>query len=425
MSAREIVQQSIDYIENNLKAEITVDELCKAAGYSRVHYCRLFKSFVGVSVNEYINRRKLLYAVFEMKNGQSKIQTALDYGFKTYAGFYKSFKREFNCSPSEFIKSHKGNKPYKINILQERNIMISKREVQKLLSEWGLQNAKTANCYNENTGRQNSNSYYIGDNYVLEFTANLGSVKKNISISDALEKSDVKAFKIVKTLDGKSYVSSGEMYYYMTERISGSHLKCSDIFGNTDLAFEIGKEIAKLHQALKTLDKFGYESVNIYNNTVKSALPKIKNKIDLSNAFVDDYAEKFGAVYGDLPKQLIHRDVNPSNLLFDSGKFNGFVDFDLSEINIRIFDICYFATAVLSECFSQSDIDKVKWFEILEKTVSGYDSISPLTEGEKQAIPYVIYAIQIICIEYFSKFDKYKELEKINTSILKWIIDNN
>lgn len=419
MSVRVIIQKSIDYIEDNLKAELTVDELCEAAGYSAVHYCRLFKTFVGVSPYEYINRRKLLHAVYEMANGRSKTETAFDYGFQTYAGFYKAFKSEFNCSPTEFLKQHKSNKPYKVNILQEENIMISKNRVQKILFEWGFQKEEISNIYNENTGRQNSNAYYAGDNYIIKFTVNLGSVKRNISISEALASADVRSFKIIKTVNGDSYVSSAEMYFFLTERIKGSQLKYTDIFNNTDLAFKIGKEIAKLHKALKTLNEDEYENADICTQITDN----VKSKLNLTDDFVDDYIEKFSAKYDNLPKQIIHRDINPSNILFDNGKFSGFLDFDLSEINIRIFDICYFATSILSECFTNADIDKSIWLEILKKTVLGYDSVFPLTQAEKQAIPYVICTIQIICIDYFSKLDKYKDLERINTDILKWIID--
>ncbi len=421
MSVRVIIQKSIDYIEDNLKAELTVDGLCDAAGYSAVHYCRLFKSFVGVSPREYINRRKLLHAVFEMANGRSKTDAAFDYGFETYAGFYKAFKSEFNCSPSDFIKLHKSIKPYRINILQEENIMLSKNTVQKLLSEWGLQNEEISNVYNENTGRQNGNAYYVGDNYIVKFTANLGSVKRNISISEALASADVRSFKIIKTVNGDSYVSSGEMYFFLTERIKGSQLKYTDIFNNTDLAYEIGKEIAKLHKALITLNECEYEKADICTQITDN----VKSKLNLSDDFVDVYIEKFSAKYDNLPKQIIHRDINPSNILFDNGKFSGFLDFDFSEINIRIFDICYFATSILSECFTDADTDKSIWFEILKKAILGYDSVSPLTNDEKQAIPYVIYSIQIICIEFFGRFDKYKDLKKVNADILKWIIENN
>lgn len=424
MNTREIIQRSLDYIENNLKAEITVNELCNMAGYSRVHYCRLFNSFVGMTVNEYVNRRRLLYAVYDMSSGMTKIDVALSYGFETYAGFYKAFRREFNCSPSKYIKSYKGNKPYKINILQEEHIMISKTKLQKMLAEWGLQNKIISDIYNENTGKQNNNAYYIGDDYVIKFTANLGCIKNNIRISEKLLEADIPTFKIIKTVNGDKYLRDGELYFIITERIRGRQLNCDDIFENTDLAFCIGENIAKLHQTLKSFDECNYTSVNIYNDTINSALPKVRDIINLSNDFVDDYVNHFGLIYDKLPKQIIHRDINPSNMIFDNDKFQGFVDFDLSEINIRIFDICYCATAILSECFSNQSIDKNIWFGILNKLVSGYEKITPLTDEEKQALPYVICAIQIICIAYFSKFDKYKDLAKINADILKWIISN-
>lgn len=52
--------------------------------------------------------------------------------------------------------------------------------------------------------------------------------------------------------------------------------------------------------------------------------------------------------YDRLPRQLIHRDVHFGNFLFDHGEFSGYIDFDLSQKNIRIFDICYFLTGLLS-----------------------------------------------------------------------------
>ncbi|MCM1114261.1 MAG: helix-turn-helix domain-containing protein [Clostridium sp.] len=418
MNTRNIIQQILDYIEDNLKAEILVDELCNMAGYSHVHYCRLFQSFVGMSVNEYINRRKLLYAVYDMSKGLTKIDTALNYGFETYAGFYKAFKREFNCSPSEFIKSYKGNKPYRINILQEEHIMISKNKVQKLLAEWGLQLEKITNIYNENTGKQSDNAYFIGSDYVIKFTNNLGNIKKNISISKAMMNADIPTFELVKTINGEDYIQNGELYFIITKRIKGEQLKCEDIFDNIDLAFCIGENIAKLHKALQTFDDSNYNYADVLRE-VKANLPKVKDLID-----IDDFTDRFKVLYDSLTKQLIHRDINPSNMVFDNTEFKGFVDFDLSEVNIRIFDICYCATAILSECFSNQNIDKLLWFEILNKLICGYERISPLENEEKQAIPYVIYSIQTICIAYFRKFDKYEHLTKTNVDILKWIMDN-
>ena len=99
-----ILQRSLDLIEENLRAEITVQELCDDAGFSLYHYYRLFEAATGMSVKRYISRRKLLHAVYEMHQGMDAIDAALTYGFQTHAGFYKAFRREFGCAPSEYLR---------------------------------------------------------------------------------------------------------------------------------------------------------------------------------------------------------------------------------------------------------------------------------------------------------------------------------
>ncbi|WP_455492902.1 helix-turn-helix domain-containing protein [Eubacterium sp.] len=409
MDTREIIQSVIDYIDDNLDAEFTVDDLCNLAGYSYVHLCRLFNLHIGLSPKEYINRRKLLFAVYEMRNDISKIDIAMNYGFNTYAGFYKAFKREFCCSPSEFIKSYIGNKPYKINILQEEHIMVSKTRIQKLLSNWDLQDNEVTNIINENTGRQNENAFYIGNDYVIKYSANLASIKKTIMFAD-----------VVELKNGDDYLQNGDLYFVVINRIKGKQLKCEDIFADTGIAYTIGINIAKLHNKLKAFDNADFKQVNIYNDCVES-IYKIQN---LTQEFIEIYKNTFGKIINQLPTQVIHRDINPSNMIFDNGEFKGFIDFDLTEINVRIFDICYCATAMLSECFSKPNVDINKWLEILDNLVEGYDSINKLSDSEKQAMPYVIYSIQIICISYFSQYDKYIDLTDINTKMLKWLIEN-
>lgn len=409
MDTREIIQSVIDYIDDNLDAEFTVDDLCNLAGYSYVHLCRLFNLHIGLSPKEYINRRKLLFAVYEMRNDISKIDIAMNYGFNTYAGFYKAFKREFCCSPSEFIKSYIGNKPYKINILQEEHIMVSKTRIQKLLSNWDLQDNEVTNIINENTGRQNENAFYIGNDYVIKYSANLASIKKTIMFAD-----------VVELKNGDDYLQNGDLYFVVINRIKGKQLKCEDIFADTGIAYTIGINIAKLHNKLKAFDNADFKQVNIYNDCVES-IYKIQN---LTQEFIEIYKNTFGKIINQLPTQVIHRDINPSNMIFDNGEFKGFIDFDLTEVNVRIFDICYCATAMLSECFSKPNVDINKWLEILDNLVEGYDSINKLSDSEKQAMPYVIYSIQIICISYFSQYDKYIDLTDINTKMLKWLLEN-
>lgn len=408
MDSRKIIQNVLDYIDENIKSEISNNDLRNIAGYSYIHLARLFKQYLGISPNEYILKRRLLFAVYEMNGDLTKTDIAFEFGFDTYAGFYKAFMRELGCSPSIFIKSYIGGKPYKINILQEEHIMVSKTKIQKILSNWNLQNSIVKPIINENTGKQSENSYYIGDGYVMKYSTNFVVIKKSALFSE-----------VVKLNNGDDYLQYGELYFIVTKRIYGNQLKCVDIFNDTSIALTIGENIAKLHNKLKTYDIDDFEQANIYDDCINN-LDEVKKISNLSNKFCEKYKNEFGKLIDKLPTQPIHRDINPSNMIFAGKEFKGFVDFDLTEVSVRIFDICYCATAILSECFN-NQINFEVWQKILDNLIKGYNRIDNLSKDEIKAIPYVICSIEIICIAYFSKYDKFEELTKTNVNILKQI----
>lgn len=60
---REIIQESIDYIEDNLKTELSAQELSDRAGFSLFHYYRVFQTAVGLPVMQYVLRRRLLQGI--------------------------------------------------------------------------------------------------------------------------------------------------------------------------------------------------------------------------------------------------------------------------------------------------------------------------------------------------------------------------
>ena len=69
---REMIQKTLDYVDSNVKRDITAEELAEIAGYSVFHFYRLFQSAVGIPVMQYILRRKLLYAIYEICLGRNK-----------------------------------------------------------------------------------------------------------------------------------------------------------------------------------------------------------------------------------------------------------------------------------------------------------------------------------------------------------------
>ena len=125
---KEIIQKSINYIEDNLKSEFTVEELSEMAGFSLFHFYRLFHTAVGMPVMQYVVRRRLLHGIYEIGSGRQMVDVALDYGFSTYAGFYKAFLREFGCTPAHFTKLYKVKKPYRIHLFEEEHIMVTHKK---------------------------------------------------------------------------------------------------------------------------------------------------------------------------------------------------------------------------------------------------------------------------------------------------------
>lgn len=144
--------------------------------------------------------------------------------------------------------------------------------------------------------------------------------------------------------------------------------------------------------------------------------------MQLPDAFCQGYLNVFGKLYDKLPQQMIHRDIHLGNIILSRDHW-GFIDFELSEKNIRIYDLCYAATAILPESFDYEAQEKLrKWLEIYQNLVCGYDSVIKLTNEERQAIPYVILANQLVCVAWFSEQEKYADIFETNKGMTLWLL---
>ena len=415
MDNRAIIQKSLDYIEDNLRIEIAAAELAEMAHISLFHYYRLFQQATGMPVMQYILRRRLLHGVYAMKQGSTKIDAALLYGFDTYAGFYKAFCREFGSTPSEFLKSCRAKRPYRIDLTKEEHMTVTHKKAAQILQAWNLDSETITDIYYDGTGNKNDSACYVGEEFVLKYTANLGKLKNHIEVSKAIEGIGLLSASPVATVDGREYIQDGELYFYVTQRLSGTQM-ASDSFGAGDARF-VGEIIGQLHLALSKI-KDCVSEADLLATVRDWALPNAKQAIGLTDAFCKEYLDTFASLYPMLPRQIIHRDPNPGNIICNQDQW-GFIDFDLAERNARIYDPCYAATAVLSERFGE---DNDQWLAVYRNIICGYDSVAHLTDEERKAIPYVILANQFVCVAWFAGQDKYAELFETNRRMTLWLI---
>ena len=424
MQYSEVIKSALAYIEQNLKTDITAEELAQMAGYSTYHYYRLFSAVTGSSIAAHILKRRLDHALAEIAEGRKAIDVVLEYGFDTYSGFYKAFVKMYGCSPRKYLNLYHGHKPTKPEVV----CMFTDNQLRRALENWGLDRSlPISDLYLANGAKVSGNVWQVGDEYILK-TGRRDKLLKDLKISEALHAQGFDAPMPVPTKAGQKYLE-GKDIFVLTRGVKGHPLPHADRFGEQRVKFaeQYGRAIARLHKALRAIqDDILPDEVNLYQNVLDWALPSVQRQnlqwnMGLTDSFFADYADTLGKLYGKLPKQLIHRDPNPSNILFCNGKVSGFIDFELSQINVRLWDVCYCATGILSEGSQEA---YGKWLEILGGILIGYDREERLTKEEKHAVFYVICSIQMICIAYFESHDKYRELAKTNREMLQFIVEN-
>ncbi|MCL2420754.1 MAG: AraC family transcriptional regulator [Defluviitaleaceae bacterium] len=100
MNHTQTLQMTLNYIDDNIKSELTAAMIAEQSGYSPYHFSRVFTRTIGTSVMSYVTWRRLQYALYDLSRGTKVIDVAMEYGFETHAGFTKAFVHWFGFPPS-------------------------------------------------------------------------------------------------------------------------------------------------------------------------------------------------------------------------------------------------------------------------------------------------------------------------------------
>lgn len=281
----------------------------------------------------------------------------------------------------------------RILLAQRRNHNKMEQTILSLLPNWDIHAQPLRQIYDT--------VWQLGDAYVIKYYRDLGSLERNLLSVAALAERDIPVGRSVTTQNGQAFLSAENGYFAVYEKLKGSNLVI--IHTDPSIPYKVGVVLAQLHKAMRDSEN----DLELWDNSllaemqgwVRDILTKENCPYIRKESFFRTLTD-LENIYPSLPVQLIHRDVHLGNFLFDRGIFSGYVDFDLSQRNIRIFDLCYFLLGLLSEqdklCLSDAE-----WFDAAKALFAGYRTLETLSDAEIQAVPTVMKSIELLFIAWF------------------------
>ncbi|MBQ9131438.1 MAG: helix-turn-helix transcriptional regulator [Clostridia bacterium] len=99
--------RAVEYINRSYAKRITLEDVCEVIHVSKYHFCRRFKSLMGMTVMEYIQETRIAAAKTLLLNSELRIEEIAEQcGFSGLSYFSQIFKQRTGISATQYRRSH-------------------------------------------------------------------------------------------------------------------------------------------------------------------------------------------------------------------------------------------------------------------------------------------------------------------------------
>ncbi len=100
------IEDILNYINHNLGTELSIDSIAQHFYINKYYLMHLFKKETGYTLYNYIQKKRMIKASDHLKNGLPAGEVCTLCGFVDYSAFVRAFKKEFQLSPKQYVKSN-------------------------------------------------------------------------------------------------------------------------------------------------------------------------------------------------------------------------------------------------------------------------------------------------------------------------------
>jgi len=269
-----------------------------------------------------------------------------------------------------------------------------------------------------------SHVWSLDEKYIMKCVDNENTIQK-LGTYIELKKSGIPVPEIIPTIDHQVFFKVENQYYFIYRKVEGRHIDEKTFIDLPQVAYNVGRVIGRLHLAFNELDNTSdFEEVSLVeemNGWIRKSITELPSERYSYKVF-DECVDQLIEVYDTLNRQVIHRDLHLENLLFMDDKVTGYIDFDLTQINVRIFDIAYF---LINFMVGKTE-DKLyieKWKQAVSDFLQGYQELNQLSTVELNALHTMMCCIELLFVAFFHNMGN-EEFSTGAEQCLKWLVQN-